>query len=85
MVDVVKKAEDNDDIILRLYEAYGRRSNVDVILSGLPTGYVITECDLLEKLIDGEFECPDENRFAFTIKPYEIKTFRLHTRNSSQE
>ncbi len=72
-VEVVKKAEDSNDIIIRLYEFENKRSNVTCAL-GIPFASV-SECDLMEKPIsqvDGQGQS-----FSFTIKPYEIKTFAV--------
>lgn len=73
VIEVVKKAEDSDDLIVRLYESYNRRTlanlNFFMELAG------VWECDLMEnelQLIDFNKNC-----FQFEIKPYEIKTFKL--------
>ncbi len=73
ILETVKPAEDDDNLILRLYESYGRRTKAELTL---PEGVLSChECDLLEqpqqetKLADG--------RICFEMKPYEIKTFRL--------
>lgn len=73
IIEVVKKAEDSDDIIVRLYECYNRRSNVNVTCFKALEDVV--ECDLMENkkgalMVEG-------NKFKFTIDPYEIKTFKL--------
>ncbi|QHQ59827.1 alpha-mannosidase [Anaerocolumna sedimenticola] len=78
MIDVVKKAEDSEDIILRIYEAYGRRCKVNVKLIHFQY-HDITECNLMEQeYAEKNFEWKDGS-LAFIIKPYEIKTFRIHT------
>lgn len=74
VLEVIKKAENNDDMIIRLYEAHGRRSRASL---QLPEGAGATAyaCDLLE---NNEAECAVENgRISFDIKPYEILTFRI--------
>jgi alpha-mannosidase len=79
VLEVIKKAEDNDDMIIRVYEAHGRRSRASLqLFEG--TGVTAYACDLLENI---EAECRVENaRIAFDIKPYEILTFRIsHTSN----
>ncbi len=76
IIETIKKAEDNNDVIVRAYEAYGQRSNtkMKVNIKGITS---IWECDLLENkmeqynVIDGD--C------SFVMKPYEIKTFRVTT------
>ncbi len=71
-VDAVKKAEDADEMIVRLHEFTGARGRVELF-----SDYNIhswRECDLMERNVD-----PDnhEGPVQFEIKPYEIKTFRL--------
>lgn len=71
MIDAVKKAEDSDDIILRIHEFAGKREQV-TLSSDLPlTSW--QEVDLLERPVTDANEIPVQ----FTIKPYEIKTFLL--------
>lgn len=86
-IETVKTAEDGRGVIVRMYEAYGRRSRVTCTCSSL-LGECITECDLLERPLEGEEEaltsdrCADGNHtFTFVIKPYEIKTFRMADRS----
>jgi len=46
VLDTVKRAEDSDALVLRLYEAHGARG-VARLWPGLPFGEVV-ECNLLE-------------------------------------
>lgn len=76
VVEVVKKAEDSEDIIIRLYECYNRRSKVN--LTFFKDLSNVWECDLMENNINTvEFK---GNNFEFEINPYEIKTFKLSTK-----
>ncbi|MFV0322724.1 MAG: alpha-mannosidase [Alphaproteobacteria bacterium] len=70
VIDAVKKAEDQDAIIIRMHEAYGRTSAVK-ISSGLPL-HSFQECNMLEKPIGDEVQ---SNNLKATFKPYEIKNF----------
>ncbi|MCP4642767.1 MAG: alpha-mannosidase [bacterium] len=73
IIDTVKRAEDSDDIIVRLYEAYGQRGPVMLTLDRPPRK--VTECDLME-----ENDTPVDVQGAnvrFTIKPFEIRTFKV--------
>jgi alpha-mannosidase len=72
--DTVKKAEDNDDIIIRIYEAYGKRTKVKLDYTNMKSREV-WECDLMEN----NEKAMEIEKFsiAFEIKPYEIKTFRF--------
>jgi len=73
IIEVVKKAEDSDDIIIRLYECYNRRSSVHLTFGAGITH--VWECDMMEKNLQ-ELE-HGSHSFNFDIKPYEIKTFKL--------
>ena len=72
-IEAVKRAEDTDDVIVRLYEADGGDANVKV-----HCGFAVAaaaEVDLMEAnprqltLRDG--------KVALTFTPFEIKTLRL--------
>lgn len=73
IIEVVKKAEDSDDIIIRVYEYMNRRTKVDCNCFG--DFKAVWECDMLEN--NQELLETQNNNFSFTIKPYEIKTFKL--------
>lgn len=74
VVETVKPAEDGDGLIVRLYEAHNQR--------GQGTLYFATniraasECNLLEEPL-GEATY-QENALTFQVRPFEIKTFRVH-------
>ncbi|HBK68318.1 MAG TPA: hypothetical protein DDZ91_06735, partial [Firmicutes bacterium] len=76
VIDTVKKAEDSDDIIVRIFECHNKRSEVTV------TYYKeiedVTECTLMEDEISNV--AAESNQFTFTIKPYEIKTFKIKSK-----
>ena len=68
---VIKKAEKEDQLIIRIVETHGRKSNGSIKLKG-----TITECDLMEwhdidppVNIDGEYE--------ISLSPFEIRTYKL--------
>lgn len=73
VIEVVKKAEDEDADIIRLYEAFNRRTKA-VLHFGhrIKTLY---ECNMLEET-EREIEC-DGTTAVFEIRPYEIKTFQI--------
>lgn len=73
VIEVVKKAEDSDDTILRMYECYNRRTKATVCCGA--NILEVKECDLLENEI-GSLNTTD-NKFTFEIMPYEIKTFKI--------
>ncbi|MCI1956550.1 MAG: alpha-mannosidase [Oscillospiraceae bacterium] len=73
MADTVKKAEDGNGIILRMYEYQNRRGKASVRLADRIAK--VSECDLMENDLA---ELPYDGReFSFDYKPYEIKTFRV--------
>ncbi|MGQ9630522.1 MAG: alpha-mannosidase [bacterium] len=73
VAETVKKAEDDDGIIVRLYECYNQRGPVTLTFSR-PLASAV-ECNLMEE--GGEAVDFDGNNLSFRIKPYEIKTFKL--------
>lgn len=73
VVEVVKKAEDSGDIIIRVYECFNRRTQAKLSFFKNLTG--AWECDLMENDIE-KLE-PKGNLLEFEIKPYEIKTFKI--------
>lgn len=73
ILETVKRAEDGNGIIVRMYEDHNRRSRVR--LSWHKPFARAVECDLMED----ETGAPvtDTDTLEFTIKPFEIKTFRI--------
>jgi len=72
----LKKAEDSDDFILRVYESKGEKTRVNIKF-----GFSlkeIKETDLLERPIKSSLNFDKE--FSFLLNPYEIKTFRITTK-----
>ncbi|MBQ6118371.1 MAG: alpha-mannosidase, partial [Clostridia bacterium] len=74
IVDAVKRAQDGDGVILRMYEAEGRRGDVTVILPEEVKH--VTENNLMEEAIAGAIT-HEGSAFTFTIKPFEVRTFRI--------
>lgn len=73
VLDAVKPAQDGNGIIVRVYEAETRHSEVKLSID-LDYNKVI-ECNLMET-DEQEVPCNDKE-FSFSIKPHEVKTFRL--------
>ena len=73
LVEVVKQELDGKDTIIRLYETYGMRSDVTMTLSRKPAAVKLTNM-LEDELEDANV---DGNQVKFTIKPYEILTFKV--------
>lgn len=76
VVETVKYAEDNDDIIIRAYENSG--ADVSAVFTlGLDIGRVRVT-DLMEH---EQADLPhDRNSFCLDLKPFEIKTVRITKR-----
>lgn len=72
-IEVVKKAEDTDDIIIRLYEAYNRRTKAR--FTYYQKFNKVIECNMMEEEIKVVKEC--SSQFEFEIKPLEIKTYKI--------
>lgn len=73
IIETVKKAEDSDDIIIRLYECYNRRTKATLEFCRELSG--VHECDLMEN--ETKAVPVSGKTFEFEIMPYEIKTFKL--------
>ncbi len=73
IVETIKKAEDDDSIIVRGYEGYNKRTKVT-----LSAGFEAKKafiCDLAENELE-ELEIRD-NKVTFVVKPFEIVTVKL--------
>ena len=73
IIETVKKAEDSDDIIVRLYDSFKRRSTPIVRF-----GFDVKEaflCDMMENNKE-ELKITDNN-LMLEVKPFEIVTIRL--------
>ena len=74
VVETVKPAENGDGLVVRLYEAHNQRGHGTLTFA--TTIQAVQECNLLESALR---EVPHlENSFAFQVRPFEIKTFRVH-------
>jgi alpha-mannosidase len=74
ILETIKKAEDDDAWIVRVYECKQYRSNAVSIRFGQPIRKAV-ECNLLE-----EEESPvafQDHQLTFAIKPFEIKSFKI--------
>lgn len=73
VIDCIKKAEDTDDVIVRLYEAHGARGAGILTFRRSPVH--VSECDLMEEN-DAPVEV-DGGTVSFRILPWEIRTFKV--------
>ncbi len=73
ILDTVKRAEDDDALILRLYEACGGRARI-TLKTSLPVRSA-SFCDLLER--PGESVTIEGDTLRFDIAPFQIITLKL--------
>lgn len=76
MVETVKQAEDQEGLIIRLFEFTNWRGPVKLTFG--PHIQKAESCDLMEQAGDPIEPDEETNSITFTIHPYEIKTFRVH-------
>ena len=74
VVETVKRAEDGNGIIVRLYEAWGMRTRA--VLSVPGSTRAVTPCTAMEDAC-GEAAVPENGGIPFQIRPFEFKTFRI--------
>ena len=73
VLTAMKKAEDDDALVLRFYEWAGKEGDVTVQVPA--RAHSATETDLMEKVL-GELPLTD-GRVNVHTKPYEIKTVKV--------
>ena len=76
VVEAVKKAENDDAVVVRVYEANGGRATASLAFAR--TVRKATECNLLED--EQQSVKVSEDGFTFSLRPFEIKTFKVHLR-----
>lgn len=74
LLDTVKLAEEQDGVVLRLYEAYGRRTRVH-LKADWAKGREAWDCDCMENPLE-QMECGG-GEMEFMMRPYEIKTIKV--------
>ena len=74
VVEAVKRAEDGNGIIVRLYETWGMRTRA--VLSVPGSTRAVTPCTAMEDAC-GEAAVPENGGIPFQIRPFEFKTFRI--------
>ncbi|MCX6135556.1 MAG: alpha-mannosidase [Ignavibacteriales bacterium] len=76
VIDSIKKAEDSDDVIVRLHEAYGQ--SVKTTLTFGVRADAATECDLLEQEV-ATLKIA-KMKLSLKFSPFEIKTLKVKFR-----
>lgn len=75
MLETIKLAEDGNGVILRMYECENALTNAKLKLGEISSVISVEECNLIEEKIS---DIPmTEYGFKVSIKPYEIKTYRV--------
>ncbi len=74
IISGIKKAEDSDALVLRVYESCGQRGPAEITFGRKPRK--VAECDLMEENETGV--ALNGASLRFFIKPYEIRTFKLY-------
>jgi len=77
IIEVIKKAETEEAIIIRLYESWGRRTHCQLQFYDITES--IYECDMLENN-EKALAC-GEKKVDFPITPFEIKTLKIKVKN----
>jgi alpha-mannosidase len=73
ILETVKKAEDSDALVLRMYEAYNKKANATITLGFEPKR--VTLVGLMEDEISEVAVCG--NSFTLPVKPFEIVTVKV--------
>ncbi|APF20226.1 glycoside hydrolase family 38 [Caldithrix abyssi DSM 13497] len=75
IVETIKKAEDNNAIIVRLYEAYGMQNTATISF-----GFKIKEVYLTNMLeeVQKKLELKNNNEINLNFKPFEIHTLQIY-------
>lgn len=72
-MEVLKKAEKDDCLVIRLVETLGRRSEGELLFDKI--GYTLIESDLMEWHNHKSLKCT--KKIKIILSPFEIKTFKL--------
>lgn len=76
VVEALKRAEDGDGLVLRVYEAHGGRGRATVRLPFEVAS--VGTVDLMERPTDADGPVSlEDGALAFDLRPFEIRTFRL--------
>lgn len=73
VIDWVKKHEDSDAVIVRLYEAHGQRGPITITFSQKPRS--VHECNLMEE--DDRPVRVSGNAVEIYMTPYELRTLKI--------
>jgi alpha-mannosidase len=71
-LEVLKRAEKSDELVIRLVETKGRRSKATLTVSGASE---LVETNLMEWTDEGHTPCTEP--VELVLKPFEIRTYKL--------
>ena len=71
----LKKAEEDDSLVMRIYESEGKQTNSEISLN-IPVQYIV-ETDLMEKPLTGKRFGINGKTLNIRFKKHEIKTFKI--------
>jgi alpha-mannosidase len=74
VIDTVKKAEDSDETVVRMYESWNKRVNGAKLTFGFDVKSAVL-CDLMENEI--EPLTAENNSVTLNVKPYEIVAVKV--------
>ncbi len=80
VLTAMKKAEESHDLVLRLFEWQGKSGDVSITLPGKPER--AEEVGMMEDKGIGDVPLAN-GKLTFSIKPYEIRTVRVHYADSA--
>ena len=72
-LEIIKKAENSNGIIVRMYETAG--TNTKITFQTAKEWHQLAETDMLENAL--EHICENANNIKLQFKPFEIRTFRI--------
>jgi len=73
LIETVKKHEDSDAVILRLFEAFGQRGEATLTFGKRPKS--VSECDMMEE--NDQKLKHKGHEVTLYLKPFEIRTFKI--------
>jgi len=77
VIETIKKAEDSQDLIIRLYEAHGKDIQATLTFNKILTAVIETDMLEWDKYVDAEVFHSDGNKVAIDLQKHEVKTIRV--------
>ncbi len=73
IIDTIKKSEDGKELMIRLYEAHGQRTETVLTFQTAPK--TIAECNLMEE--DQESVPVQNKRTKLSLRPFDLRTLKI--------